>query len=336
MRPSSHAPSTPPLQAQPSPVQGGGAQSRRCRCPPHRGLPARSDSRQARHRSSPGHRRCNRSPRRCTVEARTGPRAGTSRPHRESPRRPGSRPARYRSCPARRRCSRIPGRCRAAGRIAPLAHRYPRHRESTVHPGSRPTPRRSCPARHRCTRTPGRCTAGCTAASVWQVPGPPGVPVVPQQISPASQGDWVPVVQSQPSAGAGGSGRISALPAVVAVVGAAAGAGIVRSTGGIAGAAVLDALIRVADLLRLAHARTTRYIGRRAADETPVAWSPRPGRADAPLARAWRRSGRRGREHGRRRRRCGRGAGSGCRSRSGSLLRLRRDRCCGMPASAPA
>jgi hypothetical protein len=37
------------------------------------------------------------------------------------------------------------------------------------------------------------------SASVWQVPGPPGVPVVPQQIRPASQGDWVPVVQAQPA-----------------------------------------------------------------------------------------------------------------------------------------
>jgi hypothetical protein len=37
--------------------------------------------------------------------------------------------------------------------------------------------------------------------SVWavQMPGPPGVPVVPQQIRPASHGFWVPVVQPQPA-----------------------------------------------------------------------------------------------------------------------------------------
>ena len=48
-----------------------------------------------------------------------------------------------------------------------------------------------------------------------RVPAPapvPGVPVVPQQISPASQGDWVPVVQSQPSPVQGGAGASAHCP----------------------------------------------------------------------------------------------------------------------------
>jgi hypothetical protein len=126
----------------------------RCRSRPHPGLPARSDSRRAQHRSSPEPRRCNRSPRRCTAEARIGPRAGMSRPRLGSPRRPGSRPAPRRNCLAPHRCSRIPGRCRAPGRIAPLVHRYQRHRGSVAHPDNRPIPRRSCPAPHRCTHSP--------------------------------------------------------------------------------------------------------------------------------------------------------------------------------------
>lgn len=139
-----------------------GACSWQCRSRPHPRFPARSDSRRARHHSSPEPHRCNRSPRRCTVEARIGPQAGTSRPHRESPRRPDSKPVRYRMRRARHRCSRIPDRCRGAERIVPLADRYQRHQGSVARPDNRPIPRHSCPARHRCTRIPVPYTAHYT------------------------------------------------------------------------------------------------------------------------------------------------------------------------------
>ncbi|MBA3451438.1 MAG: hypothetical protein H0T18_09535 [Chloroflexia bacterium] len=56
---------------------------------------------------------------------------------------------------------------------------------------------------------PAAVQGGLHSASVWQVPGPPGVPVVPQQIRPVSHGDWVPVVQSHPAAVQGGAGGSS-------------------------------------------------------------------------------------------------------------------------------
>ena len=133
-----------------------------CRSRLHPGLPARPDSRRARHRSSPRRRRCNHSPHRCTVEARIGPPAGTSRPRRESLRRPGSRPAPRHSCLPPHRCSRTPGPCKAPGNIPSRRHTFPRHRGSVAHPDNRPAPRHSCPARHRCTRIPGPYTADYT------------------------------------------------------------------------------------------------------------------------------------------------------------------------------
>lgn len=46
---------------------------------------------------------------------------------------------------------------------------------------------------------------GSHSASVMHVPGPPGVPVVPQQTRPLSHGACVPVVQVQPSPVHGGT-----------------------------------------------------------------------------------------------------------------------------------
>jgi hypothetical protein len=59
---------------------------------------------------------------------------------------------------------------------------------------------------------PSLVQGGLQAASVWHVPGPPGVPVVPQQINPVSHGDCVPVVQSHPSPVHGGPGASSHCP----------------------------------------------------------------------------------------------------------------------------